>query len=99
MVSKGRRVVLQKPSGDECIGRGQHADEGVLGGALGQLGVTPHAMVRRQRLGRSSLSALRVVMMESISLAVSSNLVKRALSLMLALIHLLIHGRLGWFHI
>ena len=39
MVNKSRRVVLEKPSGDESVGRGQHAIEGILGGALSQLGV------------------------------------------------------------
>ena len=52
------------------------------------LGSHPQAIVRRHKLGRSSSSALRVVMMESISLAISSSLVKRALSLMLVRIHL-----------
>ena len=45
-------------------------------------------MAKRRKLEVSSLSALRLARMESISLAISSNLAKRALSLMLALIHL-----------
>ena len=88
MVNKSRRVVLEKPSGNKGVGRGQHANEGILGGALSQFGVPAPGNGKAAEIGKVNLSALRVEMMESISLAVSSNLVKRALSLMLALVHL-----------
>ena len=87
-VTKFRGVVMEKPSGDQGVRRGQHANQSILGSFLGDLGIPAPSNVRRHKLGVSSLSALRLVMMESISLVISSNLDKRALSLMLALIHL-----------
>ena len=39
VVNEGRRIVMEKPSGDEGVGRGQHANQGILAGALSQLGV------------------------------------------------------------
>ena len=58
MVSEGRRVVLQKPSGDECIGRGQHADEGVLGGALGRFGIPAPSNGETAKIGKVQLVGL-----------------------------------------
>ena len=58
MVSEGRRVVLQKPSGDECIGRGQHANEGVLGGALGQFGIPAPGNGETAKIGKVQLVGL-----------------------------------------
>ena len=34
VVNEGRRIVMEEPSGDEGVGRGQHANEGILAGAL-----------------------------------------------------------------
>ena len=58
MVSKGRRVVLQKPSGDEGVGRGQHANEGILGGALGQFGVPAPGNGKTAKIGKVQLVGL-----------------------------------------
>ena len=87
-VTKFRRVVMEEPSGDQGIGRGQNAHQGILGSFLATLGPQPQAIAKRHKLGASNLSVLRLVRIESISLATSSNLANRALSLTLALIHL-----------
>ena len=58
MVSKGRRVVLQKPSGDEGVGRGQRANKGILGGALGQLGVPAPGNGKTAEIGKVQLVGL-----------------------------------------
>ena len=39
VVNEGRGAVMKEPSGDQGVGRGQHANKSILGSALGQLGV------------------------------------------------------------
>ena len=58
MVNKSRRVVLEKPSGDESVGRGQHANEGILGGALSQFGVPAPGNGKAAEIGKVQLVSL-----------------------------------------
>ena len=58
MVNEGRRVVLKKPSGDQGVGRGQHANEGILCGVLGQFGVPAPGNGKAAEIGKVQLVSL-----------------------------------------
>ena len=58
MVNKSRGVVLEEPSGDESVGRGQHANEGILGGTLGQFGVPAPGNSKAAKIGEIQLVGL-----------------------------------------
>ena len=83
-VTKFRRVVMKEPSGDQSVG----GSSTFTLARFARVGSQPQAITRRQRFGVSKWSALRLVRIESISVAISSNFARRALSLTLALIHL-----------
>ena len=56
--TKAVGVVLEEPSGDESVGRGQHANEGILGGTLGQFGVPAPGNGKAAKIGKVQLVSL-----------------------------------------
>ena len=50
--------MLEKPSGDEGVGRGQHANEGILGGTLSQFGVPAPSNGEAAKIGKVQLVSL-----------------------------------------